>query len=132
MNTRALLRRAAAPASTLLILACAELHLPEPGPIVTVRVDPDTLIMRVGDTLTVEAIALDSLNTFRTGALAAWSSSAPGVATVGADGRVTAVSAGGGSIDATVDGVIGDGVLAVSEDPAASGVNAGNNEAAAG
>ena len=72
-----------------------------------------------------------SLNTFRTGALAAWSSSAPGVATVGADGRVTAVSAGGGTIDATVDGVIGHGVLAVTEDPAAIAVNAGNNQAAA-
>ena len=127
----ALLRRVAVPASALLILACAELHEPAVGPIVTVRVSPDTLVLRVGDTLTVTAIAQDSLDTFRSEKVATWSSSEPAVASVDTGGHVVALSAGVGTIDGTVDGVVGHAVLAVTTAPTALAIHDGNGQSAA-
>ena len=65
--------------------------------------------IKIGDpALTFQAAAKDSSNTVLTGKTFAWNSSNPDVATVDANGLVTAKHVGTSKITATTDGVIGE------------------------
>ena len=65
-----------------------------------VRVSPGSLLLPVGDTARLSAMALDALGTEVTHAAFEWSSSAPSVATVDASGMVRAAAVGVATITA--------------------------------
>jgi uncharacterized repeat protein (TIGR01451 family) len=81
--------------------------------VTTVRVDPASASVGVGDTLTFIATALASDGSPIAGRPAGWSSSNTAVADIDANGRITAKAAGSTSIRATVDGVVGQATLTV-------------------
>jgi uncharacterized protein YjdB len=78
-----------------------------PGPVTAVSVDPATASLAAGQTTTLTATAHDAGGNIVSGHPVTWSSASPDVATVDANGVVTAVSAGDATITATVDGVQG-------------------------
>ncbi len=85
----------------------------EEGPVASVRVLPgDTTIdLLVGSRLQVRAVALDSHGIELVGRPIAWTSSSSATATVTEAGTVTATARGIAEIDATVDGVVGQGAV---------------------
>jgi len=121
----------AALAAALVLVSCVDLHVEEPGAVIEVRVKPDTVSLRVGDTLRVKAAPLDATNSLLGQKVATWSSAAPGVAAVNASGLVQAVGPGSTIVTATADGIQGHAVVLVSGPPATIAVLAGNGQSAA-
>jgi hypothetical protein len=78
---------------------------PPPAAVAKVEVTPATVTLKVGETATLTAKALDAQGNEIAGKTFTWESSAPAVATVDASGKVTAVAKGTASITATADGV---------------------------
>jgi uncharacterized protein YjdB len=74
-------------------------------PAASVTVSPTSLTLAVGDTARLSATVRDASNAILTDRAVTWSSSNPGVATVGVTGLVTAVTAGSANISAVVDGI---------------------------
>ena len=93
-------------AVTVLTSVVSVVVAPTPAAVAPTRVVQLTAVLRdeAGDILADRAIA--------------WSSSAPAIATVDADGLVTGVTAGTATITATAEGVLGNSVVVV--DPAAA------------
>ena len=92
---------------------------PPPAAVVRVEVAPDSLVLQPGQTGDFDATAYDAEGHLLTGRAVAWSSADSTVATVGADGTVTAVAVGSVRITATVEGFSGSGtVLVVAPPPA--------------
>jgi hypothetical protein len=85
----------------------------EPARVARVEVDPATATLDVGGAVTLAAAVYDQNGARMTRTDVAWNTEAPGVATVGADGRVQAVGAGSARIVATVAGVQGATTLTV-------------------
>jgi len=124
-------RTATAAAAALLALACTDLQLNTPGPVVSLQVTPDTVVLRVGDTLRLKAAPLDATAALRAQAQVRWASGSAAVAGVDSTGLVTGIGAGTTRIDATVDG-IQDSVLAiVTGAPTTMAVYAGAGQSAA-
>lgn len=124
-------RAAGATAAVLLILGCSDLQVTLPGAVVSVRVTPDTLVLRVGDSAQVQASALDATSALRSQAVITWSTSAATVASVEAAGLVRAAGAGSATLTATTDGVQGTAVVIVTGGPAAMALVAGDGQSAA-
>ena len=82
-------------------------------PVQTVSVTPATGTLLVGQTVALAASARDSAGNALTGRPVAWSTSAASVATVSAQGVVTAVALGTVMITATVEGKPGSAALEV-------------------
>ena len=74
------------------------------GPVDRVEIDVAALTLEEGGTRQLNAMAKDADGNVVSGRAVQWTSSDPGVATVDAVGRVTAVRAGGAVIRARVDG----------------------------
>ena len=79
-----------------------------------VEIEPATMILALGDTMTFVARITAADGSPITGRAPTWSSTNPGVADVSDAGRVTARSAGTALIRATVDGVTGEAAVSVS------------------
>ena len=94
---------------------------PPPPPPVAARIEispPSATLTEVGETVQLAATVYDTNDEIIAGALVAWSSSVPAVATVDADGLVTSVSNGTAQITATSGGVPASATISVEiEDP---------------
>ena len=75
-----------------------------PVPVVSVRVTPAAVNLRVGESQAMTASATDADGAALTGRPVTWSSNTPAVATISAQGVVTAVAAGTAVVTATVEG----------------------------
>ena len=84
-----------------------------PVPVASVIVSPSQPNVTVGQTIQLAATPRSANDQPLTGRPAAWSSGAPGVATVSADGRVTGLSPGTAIIFASVEGVVGTATVTV-------------------
>jgi uncharacterized protein YjdB len=73
-------------------------------PVSSVTVSPTSLSLTVGQTSTLTATARDAANNVLQGRVATWSSSSAAIATVNAQGVVTATGAGDATITATIEG----------------------------
>jgi len=122
---------AAAAVAGIAVAGCVELSVPTLGRIVSVRMTPDTVVLRVGDSARVKAAPLDSMYALRPQELVTWTTSAAGVATVNDTGLVLATGAGSAVITAEVMGVQGTAVVLVTGAPATIAVSAGNGQSAA-
>jgi hypothetical protein len=80
---------------------------------VAVVVGPDSTPLRLGQQVRLTAAPLDSTAAFVPGQPMAWSSSAPGVASVSEDGLVTGVAPGNAVITADVSGIQGTAMVVV-------------------
>jgi hypothetical protein len=128
-------RRAAAglalvAASALAPLACAELNLVEPGGAAEMRVSPDTVILRIGDSTILRAAPLDASRTLLAHLEPEWATASAAVATVDQHGLVRATGAGVVTLSAVI-GAVGDSAIAiVSGDPASIASSSGNGTTA--
>jgi uncharacterized protein YjdB len=97
------------------VSASATVHVrgSAPAPVVTVRVQPDSLVLTAGATGDLSATAYDGQGNVLTGRVVVWASSNRAVATIGTGGVVTAVAEGSTRINATVDGVTGSAYVRV-------------------
>ncbi len=95
-------------------------NAPPPAPVATVTVSPSTMALLVGATATASAETKDASGNVLPGRVVTWSSSAPAVASVSAQGLVTALGAGAATITATSEGKIGTAQVTVSVPPVAS------------
>jgi trimeric autotransporter adhesin len=86
----------------------------------SVQVTPASLTLKVGETQQFAAVPLTSAGTPRSGRTTAWSSSAPGVATVVGTGQVVAIAAGTALISATIDNVSAGALVTVIDPPPAA------------
>lgn len=125
------LRTACAVIAAFMIFGCTDLRVFEPGGTVAVRVAPDTLVLRTGDSAVIKASPIDSIATLLAQKVVAWSSGTPGVATVSQTGLVKATGAGTATITATVDGINGKATVIVTGAPAVVAIQAGNGQSAA-
>lgn len=89
-------------------------------PVATVTVAPATALLRIGTTVQLTATTKDGSGNVLTGRSITWSSSAAGVATVSANGLVTAVAAGSATITATSEGKSGTSTITVTIVPVAT------------
>jgi uncharacterized protein YjdB len=87
--------------------ATVTVNAPAPAPVASVTVAPTSLPLQVGQTGTLTATTRDAANNVLTGRAVAWASSNEGVATVAANGTVTAVAPGSATITATSEGKSG-------------------------
>ncbi len=84
-----------------------------PAVVATVTIAPSPTSLELGATLPLAATARRADGVEIVGRTVVWTSTAPEVATVSASGTVTAVQIGSTQIKATVDGVVGARILAV-------------------
>ena len=89
-------------------------------PVATVLVAPGTANLRVGTSALFIATPKDAAGDILSGRTITWSSDAPGVASVTADGLVSAVATGTATITATSEGQSGSSSVIVSAVPVAS------------
>lgn len=91
-----------------------------PVPVASVAVTPTTVSLVVGNTASLAAVTRDASGNRLTGRTVTWSSSAPSIATVAADGTVSAVAPGTATITATSEGKSGTATVTVTPVPVAS------------
>jgi formylglycine-generating enzyme required for sulfatase activity len=103
--------------TTLTATAAATVRL---VPVAAVSVSPAAASLVVGATQQLTASARDASGNALTGRAVSWTSSAASVATVSAQGVVTAVAAGTSTITATVEGVTGSATVTVATAPVAA------------
>ena len=106
-----------------------------PVPVASVAVSPASATLIVGATLQLTATPLDANGNPLSGRAVSWTTSAPGVATVDANGLVTAVATGSATITATSEGKSGTSaitvqvpVASVSVSPAAATILVGGTQ----
>jgi uncharacterized protein YjdB len=90
---------------------------PPPAPVATVAVTPSTGTLDPGGTLQLTATPRDAAGNVLTGRTVTWTSSNTSVATVDANGRVTAVGPGTATITATSEGRTGTAAITVRTPP---------------
>jgi len=88
-----------------------------PRVVASVIISPATVSIRVGVTATLFAQTLDAEGAALTGRTIVWSSSNPAVASVNAQGIITAVAAGAATISATSEGRTGQVAVTVTLPP---------------
>src|SRR5437773_741028 len=91
-----------------------------PVPVASVAVSPSSATVSVGGTQQLTATPLDANGNPLSGRAIDWTTSAPGVATVDANGLVSAVATGSATITATSEGKSGTAAITVSSTPVAS------------
>ncbi len=91
-----------------------------PIPVASVTVSPASPSIQVGATTQLSAVTRDANNNVLSGGVVTWSSDNSGIASVDANGLVSAVSAGGTRITASSEGKTGSVSLAVTAVPVAS------------
>ena len=96
--------------------------------VAAVEVSPTSVRLEVGGTGTLQAVARGADGAVLSGRAVTWSSSAPGVATVDAGGRVTAVSAGEATVTAASEGKRGSASVRVIGRPAQLVIVGGNGQ----
>ena len=89
-------------------------------PVASVTVSPSAATVPVGGTQQLTATPLDANGNPLSGRTITWTTSAPGVATVDANGLVSAVATGSATITATSEGKSGTAAITVSSVPVAS------------
>ena len=89
-------------------------------PVASVTVSPSAATVLVGGTQQLTATPLDANGNPLSGRTVTWTTSAPGVATVDANGLVSAVATGSATITATSEGKSGTAAITVSSIPVAS------------
>src|SRR6266516_1475390 len=89
-------------------------------PVASVTVSPSAATVPVGGTQQLTATPLDANGNPLSGRTITWTTSAPGVATVDANGLVSAVATGSATITATSEGKSGTAAITVSSTPVAS------------
>lgn len=89
-------------------------------PVTSVVVSPQSPQVTIGNTVQLSAAAKDAAGNTLAGRTASWSSSNTAVATVDANGLVTAVAAGSSTMTATVSGIPGTSSVTVTPVPVAS------------
>jgi hypothetical protein len=99
------------------VASCVELNVADPGRTVEVRVTPDTVNLRIGDSTVLRAAPVDDANTLLAQEPVLWASSAAGVATVDPSGLVRGVGSGVVVITATSGTVEGSAVAIISGAP---------------
>jgi len=102
----------------LLALACEKDLLFGPGPASAVRVAPDTVFLQVSDSATLSGVVVDSAGSALLDLHVTWTSSEPDVATVSADGIVTAKTLGSSMMTAAYQDLRGLAVVVVEPPPA--------------
>jgi len=91
-----------------------------PVPVASVTVSPSSPSIQVGATTQLSAVTRDASNSVLTGRVVTWASENAGVASVNANGLVTAVAAGIVTITASSEGKTGSASVTVSAVPVAS------------
>ncbi len=104
----------------LISIGCSEKSEIGPGAVTTVRVDPDTLVLVLGLQDTLQAFPIDQRGYFLPNKPVTWASNAEGVATVDAEGTVSAVGLGMAMVTATADQIQGSAVIQVVPAPVIS------------
>ncbi|MGQ0647330.1 MAG: beta strand repeat-containing protein [Gemmatimonadaceae bacterium] len=89
-------------------------------PVSQVRIEPATVSVQAGATVTLRADPVDATGGSVTDRPVIWATSASTVATVTSTGVVTGITPGAATISATVDGVSGTAVVTVTPVPVAS------------
>src|SRR5579862_9296638 len=96
----------AAVVSVCVGLACSQGATgPNAHGIADIIMTPDTLIIAVGDTATIQARPVTASGATVSGVTLFWSTNDASIATVDPHGRVTAVALGAVNIDASADGI---------------------------
>ena len=90
---------------------------PPPAQVAIVLVEPASAVLMVDDRLQLAAQVRDSNGDVMSGQTITWSSSAPNIASVNSNGRVTGVAAGSAIIAATVGGKSGSVSITVNTTP---------------
>lgn len=112
------------------VATCTDLGVEEPGDASAVRVTPDTVVLRLGDSALVRALPTDASSALLVQKTAAWNSDAPTVAEVTTAGLVRGLTSGVAHISATVDGLQATAVAIVSGEPTAMTLAAGEAQVA--
>ena len=89
-------------------------------PVVSVSVSPTSANLTIGDVQQLTASAFDASNNPLTGRVVTWSSANPAIATITAQGAVTAVAPGTVNMVATVEGRTATASITVSQVPVAT------------
>jgi hypothetical protein len=118
-------------AAVAAIIGCTELNVPPTGATADLRVTPDTIVLRTGDSSRVVGAPVDAHSTLLAQKVVTWSTSAASVATISAAGEVHAVGAGTATLTGTVDGITAHATVVVTGKPATIAVFAGNGQSAA-
>lgn len=120
--------------ATMMIVAlgfgCVDLNVSEPGTVHTIRVSPDTASLSVGGTVVVRALPLDASAALLVQRVASWTSSAPTVASVDANGVVRGLAPGLTGITAAIDGLEATAVVRVSGTPSTIAIASGGGQSA--
>lgn len=123
--------RGAVIAAVMLMIGCVAQEIAGPGVVTEVRILPDTVVLRVGDSSLVRAAALDASSAWLVQKIADWSSSAASVMTVDADGMVRGIGSGTATLTASIGPVEGTAVVIVSSAATTIAAVAGNGQTAA-
>jgi trimeric autotransporter adhesin len=91
-----------------------------PKPVATVRLSPSSKDLVVGESAQLTAEPLDATGAVLSGRPVTWTTSRPTVATVNANGGVSAIAAGSAVITATIEGKSGVAAVTVSPAPVSS------------
>ena len=118
-------------AAVLFIFGCVAQGIDGPGAASVVRILPDTVVLRVGDSSRVRAAALDANATWLVSEAADWTSNAAGVMTVDGAGLVRGIGSGTATLTASVGAIQGTAAVIVSSAPTAVAVFAGDGQSAA-
>ncbi|HEX4634337.1 MAG TPA: Ig-like domain-containing protein, partial [Gemmatimonadales bacterium] len=90
--------------ATVLFFACTTDTLIGPKDVAVLVIEPDSVVMPVGDTILLEGIATDSRGVKYIGAKITWSSSNPSVVTITSDGHLISAAIGNATVTATAEG----------------------------
>jgi len=90
--------------ATAVIFACTTDTLIGPKDVAFLVIEPDTVVMPVGDTILLEGVATDSRGVKYIGAKITWSSSNPSVVAITADGRLISAAVGTATVTASAEG----------------------------
>ena len=88
-----------------------------PATLASITVTPNRPTVGVGQSVVLAAVLVDELGAPVTGRSVTWSTADAGIASVGADGRVTGVKPGAATISAGLDGVVGSATVTVTAGP---------------
>ncbi len=103
--------------ATTLAFACATEPSVGPRTVIGLIVAPDSVLVPLGDSVHLNAIAIDADSTPYVGAAVTWRSNDAGVATVDANGEVHAVGLGATTVMASLDGYMASARVQVEPPP---------------